>query len=87
MYASSTKKEDIPSTIAAFSNLHDGRCQPPSLRIVYQARVVVCTAQTASYFLRTRKDSLFEPHHFSYLILDEAACLEQPAALIPITGN
>lgn len=87
MYATSIKKEDVLSSIAPFSNLHDGRCQPPSLRIVYQARVVACTSQTASYFLRTKKDPLFDPHHFSYLMLDEAACLEQPAALIPITGD
>lgn len=87
MYATSMTKDDIPFNVRSSANLHEDRCQIPALRLVYQARVVVCTLQIAAYFTRSKKDPSFDPHHFQYLILDEAACMEQPAALIPITGD
>lgn len=86
MYSESHKKEDIHRSIVPFPNWHEGRCQVPALEFVYQARVVICTAQTAGYFMRSIKDPLFDANHFDYLILDEAACLEQTAALVPVIG-
>lgn len=72
--------------IAPISNLKDDKFEIPSSEFLYQFRVVVCTLFTAAIFSRARNSSHFDSAHFSYLFIDEAACIPQSVTFIPIAG-
>lgn len=87
LYAQSHDRNKVPQTIAPISNLREN-FKLPSLLYLYQYRVVVCTLLTAGNLTRARgKDDHFDSKHFGFVIIDEAACAQCSALMVPIAGN
>lgn len=85
MYARSCNKETVSETIKPHSN-YSKDFQLPSLNYLYQFRILVCTLTTAGCLTRTRKDQVFDSGHFKYIFIDEAACVHETVAMVPIAG-
>lgn len=87
MYAKSFKSVNIAAKIKPFSNFKDGEIKFSCLEYLYEQRVVVCTLTTAGCLTRAREtDNKFDAEHFGYVIIDEAASVQEPISLIPIAG-
>lgn len=86
MYAKSHDKNLINTKIKPISNLKGNVIHFPSLEHIYQFRVVVCIFFTSAYFSSVRKEKYFDPAHFSYVFIDEAACCQEIFSMIPIAG-
>lgn len=87
MYAKSFSKKSLSKKIAPICNLQEDEFKFPSLQYIYQFKVVVCTLYTAGSIVRAREaDKSFNPQHFSYIVIDEAACTQEIVSLIPIAG-
>lgn len=86
MYAKSFNKTHLSEKIKPFSNMVDDEFQFPSLNYIYGFRVVVCTIFTAGCLTRARVDSEFDAGHFSFVLLDEAACSPETVSIVPIAG-
>lgn len=87
MYAKSIDKTLISLKIKPSCNLKDGEIKFPSLNYLYQFRVVVCTLSTVGCISSSRgHDPHFDSSHFSYVFIDEAACIHEPVSMIPIAG-
>lgn len=87
LYAKSFEKNLISSKIQPCSNLRDGEIKFPSLNYLYKFRIVVATLSTVGCISRARgHDRHFDSSHFSYIFIDEAACVHEPVSMIPIAG-
>lgn len=87
LYAKSFKKDNLSPKIKPICNLVDEEFQLPSLKFLYQFRVVVCTLLTAGNLVRAREvDSNFESSHFQRIFIDEAGCIHEPDSMILIAG-
>lgn len=86
IYATSYKKESLDKKIAPISNLTKDGFQFPSLKYIYQFRVIICTICTAGCISRARNDNDFDSKHFGFVIIDEAGCVPEITSLIPIAG-
>lgn len=87
MYAKSFEQNLISSKIQPCSNSKDGDIKFPSLNYLYQFRVVVSTISTVGCISRAREyDNHFDSGHFSYIFVDEGACIHEPVTMIPIAG-
>lgn len=86
VYAKSFNKRSIDEKIAPISNLRADSIVIPSLEDLYQFRVIICTILTAGCFTRVREESYYDPSHFDYVFVDEAACVPESVTLIPIAG-
>lgn len=86
VFAISYKKEWMDEKISKISNLRGNRCNFPSFEHLYKFRVVVCTLITAGSMTRGRSQKDFDPTHFDYTFIDEAACVQENITLIPIAG-
>lgn len=87
MYAKSFNQKALLNKIRPICNLVDGQFKFPSLDFLYQYRVVVCTLTTAGCIVKARGvDKNFDPAHFAYVVIDEAACVQETSLLIPIAG-
>lgn len=87
MYAKSYNKSHLSERIKPYSNLIEDEFQFPSLKYMYEFRVVVCTIFTAGCITRAREDKIFDAGHFSFVFLDEAACAPETVSIIPIAGT
>lgn len=86
MYAKSFK-ETLNENIKKISNFTENGFEFPCLAYLYKYRVVVCTLFTAGNLVRARSnDENFDSSHFSHIIVDEAACTNEPTTMIPIAG-
>lgn len=87
MYAKSVDVNAISEKIKPISNIEKLQIQFPSLNDLYKHRVVICTLATAGCLLRARgEDPQFDSGHFSYVIIDEAASVQETLSMIPIAG-
>lgn len=86
IYAKTIQKDAVNKKIAQISNLKNGKIEIPSLKYLYKFRVIVCTLCTAAIFSRGRIDPNFDSSHFSYVFIDEAACIQSTTTFIPIAG-
>lgn len=87
LYAKSVNKESLDARIKQICNLHNGEFNFPSLKYLYQFRVVVSTLFTAGCLVRARdEDEDFDSGHFTRVFIDEAASIHEPASIIPIAG-
>lgn len=86
MYAQSFDKNKVNKKIAHISNFKNGKITTPFRDYVYQWRVVVCTLSTSGYFIRLPTKNNVDSKRFEYLFIDEAACVQESMALIPIVG-
>lgn len=88
MYAKTYDRNTLSEKMKRICNLKNGTFQFPQLKYLYQFRVVICTLTTAGFLTMARgADSNFNSSHFSYIFIDEAACVQETICLIPITGN
>lgn len=87
MYSVSFELEKLSSAIKPFCNLHGDEFKYPSLKDLYEYRVLICTLSTAGCMTRARHDINFQPHHFDYIFIDECASAHETMSLIPIAGN
>lgn len=96
MYAKSFRSCVTSENIRLISNKiaggKAGEYEFPSLEYLYQFRVVICTLNTAGCIVRARargqdSDPKFKSGHFSHVIIDEAASVQMPVALISIAGT
>lgn len=87
LYAKSFKKETLIDKFKPICNLDNGEFQFPALKYLYKFRVVVVTLLTSGCLVRAREeDPDFDSSHFSYVIIDEAGSIHEPATMIPIAG-
>lgn len=82
LYSKSKDMEEVTKSIVTFSNYFDGELKYPTLKYVYQYRVVVCTLATAGCLTRAHCN----PKHFDYVLIDECASAVETIALVPIVG-
>lgn len=87
MYAKSYDRRKISEDIEPICNLMRGEFRFPSLKYLYQIRVLVCTLCTAGCLARAREDLNFSSRHFSYVFIDECASTHETVSLIPIAGR
>lgn len=87
MYALSYNTKNIPKEILRYSNLIKRKIVIPSWKHLHTYRVVVCTLATAGNLARGFEDKFFDCHHFSYVIIDEAACTHETMTILPIAGK
>lgn len=86
-YAKTFNSEKLSDKIKSLSNFRNGQFGFPTLEYLYQFRVVVCTLLTAGCITRARKlDKHFDSGHFSFTIIDEAACAPESVAMVSIAG-
>lgn len=70
------------------SNHTDQGYQLPSLKYLYQYRVLISTLNTAGCLTRARSaDNEFSSTHFSHIFIDEAASVQMAVALVGIAGE
>lgn len=90
VFAKSCNRELVDERIIKASNLasniKESECNFPSFEYLYKFRVVVCTLLTAGCMTRGRSQRDFNPSHFQYTFIDEAACVQETISLIPIVG-
>lgn len=87
LYAQTYDCEKVPKSIVPISNMKEN-FKLPSLRYLYQYRVVVSTLITAGNLTRARgEDNHFDAKHFSFIFIDEAASAQCSALMVPIAGN
>lgn len=86
IYANSCNKDAVSETIRPHSNYHH-QFKLPSLDFLYQFRVIICTLTTAGCLTRARRERNFDSSHFSHVFIDEAACVHETVAMIPIAGE
>lgn len=77
----------VSDEIKKYSNFMKSGIHIPCLEFLYSFRILICTLQTSGYLSRALGESGFNPSHFSHIIIDECACVNETAALIPIAGN
>ncbi|KAG4068951.1 hypothetical protein HA402_005099 [Bradysia odoriphaga] len=82
MYAMTQRPSNASSAVLAISNFYRGNIDFPPLDRLYRYRVVICTLSTAGCLTRAHCN----PHHFSYVIIDECASTPETMALVPIAG-
>lgn len=88
LYAKSVSIESISDEIAHVCNINHGNIEMPSIQYIYQFRVVICTLLMAGQFTLAReKDNTFNPNHFDYVIIDEAASCQQTVSFCAIAGK
>lgn len=88
MYAKAYGADKVSATIRPASNLVQGAFHFPSLGYLYQFQVLVCTLFTAGCLVKAREvDPVFNSSHFSHVIIDEGACVQEPVSMITIAGN
>lgn len=89
LFAKSFDKNQVPPKLESVCNKGcNNDFQFPSWEFLCQYRVVVATLITTGALVRSRgEDPNFSSSHFSRLFIDEAACVHEPAALIPIAGE
>ena len=87
MFAINHNRKLVHDKIKPFCNLIEENFKFPSLRYLYMFRVVICTLLTAGAITRARRDQHFNSGHFAYTFIDEAACVPEIIALIPIAGK
>lgn len=86
LYAKSYKNERISSKIVRCSNYDRQEIIYPSLKYLYQFRVLVCTLCSAGCLTRARLDKAWRANHFSYVFIDECASAPEAMCLVPIAG-
>lgn len=87
LYAKSFAKNRLKKTIEPMCNYKNDEFQFPSLEYLYKFRIVICTLATAGCLARARNaDNFFNSAHFSYVMIDEAACVHEPMLLAAIAG-
>lgn len=87
LFAKKFDTDAIPEELKCVSNIHQGELEFPSIRYLYQFRVVISTLMTVGSLVRARgRDQDFNSSHFSRIFIDEAGCVHQPTSMIPIAG-
>lgn len=87
MFAKSVAVDSIDKNILQNCNVVGDEIQFPSLKFLYRFRIVVCTINVAGLITRSRRcDSTFDSGHFSYIFIDEAACVNESSTMIAIAG-
>lgn len=87
-YPKSYSLKKIKPSLQKVSNVFDGHINVPELSFFYGFRVIVCTLCTAGCFTRARADSeVFDPAHFSHVIIDECASTHETMTLVAIAGK
>lgn len=86
VYAKTFNEKLLDERIAPISNFRENSFTLPSLRYLYQFRVIVCTLITAGCFARARGEAEFDSTHFDYVFIDEAASMQETMTFIPIAG-
>lgn len=87
MYAKSYDVRKVRPNLKPISNWLKGEFRFPSLKFLYQFRVLVCTLTTAGCLTRAKDDSRFDSSHFSHIMIDESASTHETVSMIPIAGN
>lgn len=87
MYAKAYNEKNVNNQIKKCSNYMNGEFRFPCLKYLYGFRMVICTLSTAGCLSRARDDLDFDPGHFSHIIIDECASINETTTLIPIAGN
>lgn len=88
LYSQSFDPMRVSEKIKPFCNLQKDGFLLPSLQFIYQFRVVVSTLITAGFMTRARGvDDNFDESHFSYIIIDEAACAQEQVLMCAIAGT
>lgn len=86
LYAQTHDCMKVPKSIEPICNLKQN-FQIPSLQYLYQYRVLISTLLTSGCLTRTRgEENIFDSNHFSYIFIDEAACAQNSAVMVPIAG-
>ncbi|XP_031626698.1 putative helicase mov-10-B.2 isoform X2 [Contarinia nasturtii] len=86
MYAKSHDVRKISDNIKPICNYFKRKFLFPSLKFLYQFRVIICTLTTSGCMVRARDESTFNCHHFSHVIIDEAASTHETVTWIPVAG-
>lgn len=87
-YARSYKHEKITARLARVSNYDSDGIFYPTLKFLYQFRVIICTLCSSGCFTRARKDvNVWREDHFSYIFIDECASAHETMCLVPIAGT
>lgn len=86
LYAKSYKNGRISPKIGKWSNFSSQYISYPSLKYLYQYRVLVCTLCSAGCLTRARIDDEWNPEHFDYVFIDECASAPEAMCLVPIAG-
>lgn len=87
IYAKSYDKKHIEAEFRTICNLQNGEIKFPSCEFLYQFRVVICTLLTYGTLARAHgADPNFSSKHFGYIFIDEAACIHETTAIIPIAS-
>lgn len=87
LYAKSVSIDQVRPELKPVCNLWNNKFEFPALEYLYQYRVIVSTLSTTGTLVRSRgEDPDFDSSHFSRLFIDEAACVHEPASMIPIAG-
>lgn len=87
-YPKSYNLKKIKPSLLRVSNVYNRQISVPELSFFYGYRVIVCTLCTAGCFTRARADfEVFDPAHFSHVIIDESASTHETMTLVAIAGK
>lgn len=87
MYAKTYNVGKISKTIKPICNWSKHEFQFPSLKFLYEFRVLICTLSTAGCITRAYESSDFNRRHFSHIMIDECASTHETVTMIPIAGK
>lgn len=87
MYARSFRHGNMSELVKRISNWSRSGIRTPSLKRLYEYRVVCTTLCTAGCFSRAHIDrKVWRADHFGFVFIDECASSSETMALIPVAG-
>ncbi|XP_055676657.1 putative helicase mov-10-B.1 [Lutzomyia longipalpis] len=82
---SKVKEREIPTMdpeLVKVANMREDGLFYPSLKMIYQFRIVVCTISMAGKLVQARINT----KHFSHVFIDESGCCTESQTIVPIIG-
>lgn len=86
LYTTSYNRRKVDYRFEPYSNWSRNAYTIPSLRELYSFKVIVCTLAVAGHLFRAYNDLIFNPAHFSHIIIDGSASSHETMTMIPIAG-
>lgn len=87
LYTSSYDKKKMNDHVEPYSNWCRNMFTIPSLLELYRFRIIICTLAVAGNLARAYNDPIFNPGHFSHIMIDESANTHETMTMVPIAGN
>ncbi|XP_059612254.1 putative helicase MOV-10 [Phlebotomus argentipes] len=74
--------EKMEAELLKVANALENKIFYPSLKKIYQFRIVICTISMAGKLVQAR----ISTQHFTHVVIDESSCCTESQAIVPIIG-